>query len=132
MPFENVLYKYRLAVLHVDLRSPFLSPVPRWRREDRLLRGRELPHVYCCNLRFAFSQEDLVSLLSWDLCLKGSFYWVDQAEAAHEGSSGSVRPPSSHSTGVRLLKESLPESGIRYWESPRPSRTSLFHFKKYF
>lgn len=25
--------------------------------------------------------------------------------------------------GFQLWKDSLPESGIRYWESPRPSRT---------
>lgn len=54
----------------------FSSPVPRWLTEDRLLRGRELPHVYCFNVRFAFSHRGFgVRMLSWDLCLKGSFYW---------------------------------------------------------
>lgn len=81
MPLQNVLYKCRFTILHVDLGSPpppffFTSPVPRWLTEDRLLRGRELPHVYCFNVRFAFSHRGFgVRMLSWDLCLKGSFYW---------------------------------------------------------
>lgn len=133
MPFQNVLYKYRLAILHVDLRSPFLSPVPRWLTEDRLLRGRELPHVYCCNVRFAFSQGGFGVTAQLGSVLEGQFLLgsTKQRRLMKDPLKVCIHHPLSLQ-GFSLLKESLPESGIRYWESPRPIRTSLFHFKKYF
>lgn len=72
MPFQNVLYKYRLAILHVDL-APLSEPGATAADRRRLLRGRELPHACGFNARFAFSQGGFGVAAQLGSVLEGQF-----------------------------------------------------------
>lgn len=127
-----------MQVHHLACWSPvppfFPSPVPRWLTEDRLLRGRKLPHVYCFNVRFAFSHRGFgVRMLQLGSVLEGQFLLGSTKQRRL------MRDPLKvciHDLlglqGFRLLKESLPESVIRYFESHDLLEPLLFHFKKIF
>lgn len=143
MPFQNVLYKSRYTILHVDPPpqpsrfEPCAEMANRRQPSDRL-RGRELPpgtapgsdlHSHMYWLRWGF----LVSVSSAGICaLRAVSTGVPTKQRqAHEGSSANMHPWSSRSTGALVFK-SLPEAATCHYESPLLERTFfLFHLKKY-